>query len=268
MIHKLPYNIVLLHATSSHFMNQYVTPKTMREQFGVSNNTLKEWESRGLINTIRTPGGTRLYDISTFKQNQTNIKDQNSTQNQSTIKQRICYCRVSTIGQKEDLDRQVKTMQELYPETKIITDIGSGINFKRKGLRSILEQASKGIISEVVVAYRDRLCRFAFELIEWMLQIHEVKLVVLNQSLDSEQPNSEFVEDILAIINVFNCRINGKRRYHTKTKNKEKQPEKIEQTDCQSVSENKNLSEPTEQTKAKIVVRLRQKNLQPCIGCD
>jgi predicted site-specific integrase-resolvase len=108
-------------------------------------------------------------------------------------------------------------MQENYPGHKIITDIGSGINFKRKGLRSIIQMACKGLISEVVVAYRDRLCRFAFELVEWILQINGVKLLVLNSTLDSTGTN-ELAEDVLAIINVFNCRINGKRKYKNSSK--------------------------------------------------
>jgi predicted site-specific integrase-resolvase len=108
-------------------------------------------------------------------------------------------------------------MQNQFPTHSIITDIGSGINFKRKGLRTILELAMSGAISEVVVAYRDRLCRFAFELVEWILQYHKVKLVVLNQTLEGETTDrSELAEDLLAIINVFNCRINGKRKYKKK----------------------------------------------------
>ena len=237
-------------------MNSYVTPKTAREMLGVSNNALKEWDSKGLLTTIRTPGGKRLYDITLLCEQ----RIQGQTQNQDQTKKRICYCRVSTINQRGDLENQIKSMQELFPEATIITDIGSGINFKRKGLRSILERASKETISEVVVAYRDRLCRFSFELIEWMLQIHGVKLVVLNQSMESTEPNTELIEDILAIINVFNCRINGQRRYN-KSQNKKKQIEEVIQTTCQPMSEDQIISKSGDQTKTKIVVRLRQKNL-------
>jgi predicted site-specific integrase-resolvase len=119
-------------------------------------------------------------------------------------------------------------MQEFFPDHTIVTDIGSGINFNRKGLRSIIELACKGTIKEVVVAYRDRLCRFAFELVQWILQIHQVKLVVLNQEMDSSK-ETELAEDLLAIINVFNCRINGRRKYKTKDKNKQSE-KNIEET--------------------------------------
>ena len=108
------------------YMSQYVTPKTMHDTYGVSNNALREWESKGLIKTIGTPGNKRLYNIQSFDH------EQNQTKNQT--KKRVCYCRVSTVNQKEDLDRQIKSLQELCPGTEIITDIGSGTNFKRKGL--------------------------------------------------------------------------------------------------------------------------------------
>lgn len=193
-------------------MNDYVTTKNARRILGVSEESLRSWADKGLINCIRTPGGQRLYAINSFIQSHTSTIDE-----QHTELKRICYCRVSSQGQKDDLERQVKHMRDQFPTHSIITDIGSGINFKRKGLRTILELAMSGAISEVVVAYRDRLCRFAFELVEWILQFHKVKLVVLNQTLDAETSDrSELAEDLLAIINVFNCRINGKRKYKKK----------------------------------------------------
>lgn len=241
-------------------MSNYVTPKTARQRLGVSNNALKDWENNGTIKTIRTPGGKRLYDITSLEKQKTI---------QISTKNTVCYCRVSTAGQQNDLSRQINEMRERFPDATIVTDIASGINFKRKGLRSILEQASKGLISEVVVAYRDRLCRFSFELIEWFLQLHSVKLVVLNQSMGGVQPNSntELIEDILAIINVFNCRINGQRRYTNGSK-KNQQDEKIKQTNCQHLSKDQIVSEPEHKEKVKIVVRVRQKNLQSCVERD
>jgi len=81
------------------------------------------------------------------------------------------------------------------------------------------------MVQQVVVAYRDRLCRFAFELVEWILQLHGVELLVLHQNVESSG-QSELAEDLLAIINVFNCRVNGKRKY---TKRKEQGTEEQEE---------------------------------------
>ena len=107
-------------------------------------------------------------------------------------------------------------MQNKYPEHKLVTDIGSGLNFKRKGLQTILERAFNEEIDQVVIAYKDRLSRFAFELVKWVLEKHKVELVVLNETMGSE--SEELSNDLLSIIHVFSCRINGKRRYSKKRK--------------------------------------------------
>ena len=107
-------------------------------------------------------------------------------------------------------------MQNKYPEHKLVTDIGSGLNFKRKGLQTILERAFNEEIDQVVIAYKDRLSRFAFELVKWVLEKHKVELVVLNETMGSE--TEELSNDLLSIIHVFSCRINGKRRYSKKRK--------------------------------------------------
>jgi len=186
----------------------FVTTKAAKKALGVQEDALLNWAEEGLIPSIRTPGNHRRYNISEF------IRLRGNTQAKEVLqeKESICYCRVSSHGQKEDLERQVNYMQERFPGYRIIRDIGSGINFKRRGLRAILELASKGHLSEVVVAYRDRLCRFAFELIEWVLSLHGVKLVVLNEDLEGSK-SGELAEDLLAIIHVFNCRIQGRRKY-------------------------------------------------------
>jgi predicted site-specific integrase-resolvase len=103
----------------------------------------------------------------------------------------------------------------------LVTDVGSGINWKRKGLTTILDKAMHGDISEIVVAHRDRLCRFAFELLEWIFERNGVKLVVLNEEKDHSS-DQELTDDILSIIHVYSCRKMEKRRY--KNKDKENTP--------------------------------------------
>lgn len=124
--------------------------KKVREVLGVSELTLRKWADEGLFPCIRTPKGTRLYQIEKFIKKNQSVKD--------TEKQK--YVTV------ESLPTTIEYMSEKYPNHKIASDIGSGVNFKRLGLRTILDLTCKGQIDEVVVAYRDRLCRFAFELIE------------------------------------------------------------------------------------------------------
>ncbi|MFN9113806.1 MAG: IS607 family transposase [Bacteroidota bacterium] len=197
-------------------MAQYVPPRKAQQVVGVASVTLKEWALAGHIPFITTPGGKRLYDISKFSQS----RSQNAN-SQSNLRQKVCYCRVSSTGQRDDLERQIQAMRSQFPHHKIISDIGSGINFKRKGLLQLLELCQRQLIDEVVIAYRDRLCRFAFELFEWLFQQNGVKLLVLNSQLGSEQ--SELAEDLMSIIHVFNCRVQGKRKYKKNSKESPKQ---------------------------------------------
>jgi excisionase family DNA binding protein len=196
----------------------YKTTKEAKEALGVKEDTLRRWADSGLFPSIRTPGGQRLYNVQQYIEHRKNNFEEEKTSN--IEKQKICYCRVSSNNQKDDLERQISYMSEKYPQHRIISDIGSGINFKRKGFRTMLELSCKGHIEEIVVAYRDRMCRFAFELVEWILQTNGVKLVVLHKNLESSG-QSELAEDLLSIINVFNCRVNGKRKYKKEKSTKE-----------------------------------------------
>jgi predicted site-specific integrase-resolvase len=102
-------------------------------------------------------------------------------------------------------------MRAAYPGHSIVSDVGSGLNFKRRGLRSVLERSMRGEVEEVVVAHRDRLARFGTELIDWILRVHGTRLMV--QHAPVETPESELADDLLAVVTVFACRRNGKRRY-------------------------------------------------------
>ena len=115
--------------------------------------------------------------------------------------------------------RQKDYLKSKYPNHEIISDIGSGINQKRKGLLSILEQSDKGIVEEVVVAHKDRLARFAFELIQLLLEKNGCKLVVLNEPVSEEE---KLTDDILSIIHIFSCRRMGKRKYKKDGKSQNK----------------------------------------------
>jgi len=169
-------------------------------ELGVHPNTLRSWANAGKIKYIRQPGGQRFYDVS-------------SVGNADIARKRICYCRVSSAKQRDDLARQIAFMRDKFPEHDIVSDVGSGINFKRKGLEAILEQSMQGNISEVVVAHRDRLCRFGFDLIRLIIEKNGGKLVVLNDLQSS--PEKELVNDLVSIIHVFACRIHGLRKYTT-----------------------------------------------------
>jgi putative resolvase len=183
----------------------YVNTKEAREMLRVTATTLRTWDKEGKIKTIRTPSGIRLYDKSRILE----ILGKNGTMPK---RRKVAYCRVSSKKQSNDLERQISVYRDKYPDYEVVQDIGSGINFKRKGLQKILEQAMRGELEEVMVSHRDRLCRFGFELIEWILIKNDTKLVVLDKT-ENKSSSEELAEDVLAIIHVFSCREMGKRRY-------------------------------------------------------
>jgi predicted site-specific integrase-resolvase len=176
----------------------FIPSRKAVKYLGVCANTLRKWADDGKIKYIRNPAGQRLYDVSSIEQSSPTCKS-------------YCYCRVSSHKQKDELERQKEFMRKHYPNYEIISDIGSGINFKRKQFLWLLEQTSIGNVKEVVVAHRDRLSRFGFELIEWFFSKHNVKLVVLDKCESS--PQQEIVTDLLSIITVFSRRIHGLRKY-------------------------------------------------------
>jgi len=171
----------------------------------VSEKTLRNWDKSGLIKTIRTPAGHRRYDLES-------VVGMQPSRNRSTI----LYCRVSSAKQRDDLNRQADYLQSLFTSGIVYQEIGSGLNYKRKILLSVLEQVLSGDVEQVVVSYKDRLARFGVELIEWLLGKFDCQLVVLNRA--DLSPEREMVEDILAVIHVFSCRLYGLRKYKNQVK--------------------------------------------------
>jgi predicted site-specific integrase-resolvase len=188
------------------YQTKYVSGKQASEILGVHQRTLYNWEKRGIIETIRTDGGKRLYNILKYLNEHTTQKN----------KLKICYVRVSSNGQKEDLKRQEEYMRKKYPNHTIIKDIGSGINMNRKGLNKIIDYAINGRIKELVVAYRDRLSKFGYSLIERLItKYSNGKITILNKKI-IKTPHEEIVEDVLQIMNVFVAKMNGLRKYKLK----------------------------------------------------
>ena len=186
---------------------KYLRPEEVSKLLKVTVRTLYNWDRDGKITCIKTNGGHRRFLES-------EILARLGKTPPERIRERICYCRVSSPGQKEDLERQVQYFQSLYPNHRIISDIGSGINFKRKGLETILDLAIRGDIEEVVVTHKDRLCRFGFELIERIISSTNGKIVVLDKKETS--PERELTNDLITIITVFSSRLYGLRSHSLK----------------------------------------------------
>jgi len=179
----------------------YVTTRVIRQHYGISAVQIRRWADAGKIDSIRTPGGHRLYKVPEKEETKTPRRDPEV----------VVYVRVSSGKQKDDLARQRDYMLQQRPGSRVVQDIASGINWKRPGLLSILDGAMQGGIKEVVVYSRDRLSRFAFDIIEWMLRKNNCKVTVL-QSAD-QSPEEELSDDLMSIVQVFCCKRNGRRRY-------------------------------------------------------
>ena len=142
-------------------MDEYISGNKASKILDVHQRTLHNWDEHKQIDTIRTPGGKRLYNVKKYlvnlNKNQNIIKSINKNENENNLKIDIIYARVSSLGQKNDLDRQIDVLKNKYPKYKLITDIGSGMNMNRKGLRRIIDYAIQGLINEIVVVHKDRL---------------------------------------------------------------------------------------------------------------
>lgn len=207
-------------------MENYISGKKASEILGVHQRTLYQWEEKGWIKTIRTNGGKRMYNVKEYletkgiKPKEKNIKEVTKEINLDEIdkitkKLKICYARVSSLGQKEDLERQKISLKKNYPEHILIEDIGSGMNLNRRGLRKIIKLAIEGKIDEVVITYKDRLTRVGYELIEDLINDYSNgKIKIINKKDDKqENKEEELVRDVLEIMNIYVAKINGMRKY-------------------------------------------------------
>ena len=197
-------------------MEQYVGGKQAAEILGVHQRTLYQWEETGKIETIRTPGGKRLYNVKKFMESiKCTKKDDPCDINIDEVKEKlnICYVRVSSLGQKDDLERQKQMMMDKFPSYLIIEDIGSGLNLNKRGIKKIIKLGIAGKINELVVAYKDRLTRFGYELIEEIIKEYSNgKITVLNEK-EELGPEEEMVKDVMALMNVYVAKMNGLRKY-------------------------------------------------------
>lgn len=186
-----------------------LTLKQACEKFNVCSSTIYTWVKQGKIDYITLPSGVRRYTYhpEEFKANFTSKEPD---------KYGIVYARVSSSKQKEDLARQISFLEERYPNHIVYTDIGSGLNYKRRGFKKVVEAVLEGNVSEVVVTYKDRLSRFSFDFFLWLFGRFETKILVLGETNNTRE--QELVSDILSILTVFSSRKHGLRKYKTQIK--------------------------------------------------
>ena len=191
---------------------KYYSSKTVTQILGVTAQTLRNWDKEGKLKpSYVKSNGYRYYSedsILSYTQERKTKKNLNV----------IGYARVSSKKQADDLDRQVNNLKTYldskYTDYEIMTDIGSGINYTKPGLKKLIEKINRKEVDLIVVLYKDRLLRFGFELIEYFAELNNVKIEVLDK-IDKNQ-DQELVEDLVQIVTVFSCKIQGKRKAKTK----------------------------------------------------
>lgn len=182
------------------------------KKLGRSVQTIRRWEVEGKLVAKRLPSGHRYFDDSDVRL---------MLGRAPSKKDVIVYCRVSSAGQKDDLASQVAAMQTYclgagIPVDEWVSEVGGGMNFKRKSFLKIIDRMQRGEVSKIVIAHKDRLMRFGFELFEHMAQQSGCEIVIVNQ--ESLSPQQEMVEDLMAIVHTFSCRLYGMRKYKREIK--------------------------------------------------
>ena len=187
-------------------MERLVSISEAARTLGVSITTLRRWEAEGRLIPEHTSGGHRRYDLAKINPEWFRFTpDERHT---------VAYARVSSHAQKDDLERQ-KQVLELYCAKQgwtfeIVSDLGSGMNYYKKGLKRLLNEILDGKVGRLVITHKDRLLRFGAELVFAICEAKNVEVVILNQGEDTTF-EEDLAKDVLEIITVFSARLYGSR---------------------------------------------------------
>lgn len=183
----------------------YYTIHKFSKLCGVTPQTLRNWDKAGKLKPHHTaPNGYRYYSQSQL----------DSVLGRHAVERIVIgYCRVSSKKQSDDLQQQVDAVTAYLTAQgqpfEIITDVGSGINYNKPGLTKLIEKINANQVSKVVVLYKDRLVRFGWDLLQKVADLHDTKLEIIDSTPKLAQ--QELVEDLVQIITVFSCKLQGQR---------------------------------------------------------
>jgi predicted site-specific integrase-resolvase len=189
-------------------MSKSVSISVAATALGVSTSTLRRWEATGRLTPARTEGGQRRYDLAALRPGFAHCAD--------VPRKTLAYARVSSHDQRADLERQ-KQVLELYCASQgwtfdIIADLGSGMNYHKRGLQRLLDEILAGTVGRLVLTHKDRLLRFGAELVFAICQTKEVEVVITNQGQDTSF-EEDLASDVLEIVTVFSARLYGSRSH-------------------------------------------------------
>jgi putative resolvase len=210
--------------------------KEAKELLGVSTKTIQNWDKAGIISVVRTPGGRRRIPLSEIER----IRGDSSSQK----KKLAIYARVSSNEQKQkgDLERQINFVKENLDEEFLLvdtlSDVGSGLNDKRKGLHKLMKLAKEKEITDVAIRYKDRLTRFGYGYLEEYFNSHGVTIHVLDQEEEIKKAQEELADDLISIITSFSGKLYGLRS---------KKHKELQKTAKESIMDVQNLSNEVEE---------------------
>ncbi|RKU17400.1 IS607 family transposase [Candidatus Poribacteria bacterium] len=188
--------------------NRFVKIGEAAKLLSVSVQALRNWEMEGkIMPSHRTPGGQRMYDLAELL----GVNDLSAPT--------IAYARVSSSDQKEDLERQHAVLEAFCNKngwrTEIIRDLGSGMNYNKKGLLRLLELIVQGQMSRLVITHKDRLLRFGGEIIFRICELKGIEVVIINKG-DQPSFEEELTQDVMEIMTVFCAKLYGRRSHKSK----------------------------------------------------
>ena len=179
------------------------------KELGVSRDTLRRWEAAGKIEVERTPNGHRRYDLMDLR----GYAPRRTPSKRTTL----AYARVSSQEQKGDLVTQVALLESYCAangwEYEVLEDLGSGLNYNKRGLRQLIKRICAGDIGRLVLTHKDRLLRFGSEIIFAICEEFNIEVTIINQSEKPLSFEEELVADVLEIMTVFSARLYGSRSH-------------------------------------------------------
>ncbi len=189
-------------------MEHTYSPQEFGKLIGRTTNTLQKWDRKGILKAHRSPTNRRYYTHDQYLQYRGLVAQEQGLT--------IVYTRVSGVAQKPDLANQIKALESYCKSQAImvdewLSDVGSGLNYKRKQFTRLMEMIELGQVRRLIIAHRDRLVRFGYEYFEAFCERHHTQLVVING--EAMSPEQELVQDLLAIVTVFSARLHGLHSY-------------------------------------------------------
>jgi len=189
------------------------TIREFAEKLGVSVSTLRAWDREGKLVALRTPTGKRRYT-------EEMLYRALGLKNREEPKKVVLYARVSSAGQKPDLENQLNYLKEFaagkgMPVDEILTDVGSALNYRRRNFLKLCGMVTRGEVKTVIMAYKDRLVRFGFEFFEELFARFGCEILVVNRAEDM-CPVQELTEDLISIVQHFAAKLYGQRTYRAR----------------------------------------------------